>query len=81
MGVQVVDRWILARLRNRIFFSLVELNGAIMRLLEELKNRPMQHLGKPCKQLFEELDQPCNCIHYSLAGSSASQIMLELSST
>ncbi|MBE3144901.1 MAG: transposase, partial [Planctomycetes bacterium] len=58
VGVQVVERWILARLRNRTFFSLAELNRAIVRLLEELNNRPMKHLGKSRKQLFEELDQP-----------------------
>jgi transposase len=58
VGVQVVERWILARLRKRTFFSLGDLNGAIVRLLEELNNRPMEHLEKSRKQLFEELDQP-----------------------
>jgi transposase len=28
VGVQVVERWILARLRHRRFFSLAELNAA-----------------------------------------------------
>jgi transposase len=45
VGVQVVERWILARLRDRTFFSLAELNQAIGELLEELNNRPMAHLG------------------------------------
>jgi transposase len=58
VGVQVVERWILARLRDRIFFSLAELNRAIAQLLEVLNNRPMQHLGKSRKQLFDELDRP-----------------------
>jgi len=58
VGVQVVERWILARLRNCTFFSLTGLNRAILKLLEELNNRPMEHLGKSRKQLFEELDQP-----------------------
>jgi transposase len=58
VGVQVVERWILARLRNCTFFSLGELNRAIRKLLEELNNRPMQHLEKSRRQLFEELDQP-----------------------
>ena len=49
VGVQVVERWILARLRNRTFFSLAELNHAIEQLLEELNNRPMKHLGKSRK--------------------------------
>ena len=39
VGVQVVERWILARLRNRRFFSLAELNQAIRELLEDLNRR------------------------------------------
>ena len=58
VGVQVVERWILARLRNRTFFSLAELNCAIIELLKELNERPMKHLGKSRKELFEELDRP-----------------------
>lgn len=58
VGVQVVERWILARLRNRTFFSLAELNRAIRQLLEELNQRPMEHLEKSRRALFEELDQP-----------------------
>jgi len=58
VGVQVVERWILARLRNRIFFSLAELNRAILKLLEELNHRQMEHLERSRLELFEELDQP-----------------------
>ena len=58
VGVQVVERWILARLRNRKFFSLTDLNNAIYELLEELNNRLMRHLGKSRSELFEALDQP-----------------------
>lgn len=58
VGVQVVERWILARLRNRTFFSLAELNRAIRQLLEDLNNWPMEHLEKSRRALFEELDQP-----------------------
>jgi transposase len=57
-GVLIVQRWILARLRNRIFHSLAELNGAIRELLEEANQRPMQLLKKNRRQLFEELDKP-----------------------
>ena len=39
-GVQVVERWILAALRHRTFFSLAELNTAIRELLEKLNTRP-----------------------------------------
>jgi len=58
VGVQVVERWILARLRNRTFFSLAELNRAILKLLEEINYRQMEHLEKSRRELFEELDQP-----------------------
>jgi transposase len=56
--VQVVERWILARQRNRTFFSLAELNQAIAKLLADLNDRPMKHLGQSRRELFAELDQP-----------------------
>jgi transposase len=57
-GVLVAKRWILARLRNRVFFSLAELNAAIWELLEALNSRPMKAVGKSRRELFEELDRP-----------------------
>lgn len=57
-GVQIVERWILARLRDRQFFSLPELNSAIGSLLIELNERAFQKLdGSRCSR-FIELDQP-----------------------
>jgi transposase len=44
VGVQVVERWILARLRHRQFFSLAEVNQAIRELLSQLNDRPFQKL-------------------------------------
>ena len=58
VGVQLVERWILARLRNRRFFSLAELNQAIRELLETLNGRVTKHLGASRRQLFEALDCP-----------------------
>ena len=58
VGVQVVERRILARLRNRRFFSLAEANQAIRELLEELNDRQSKHLGACRRRLFEELDRP-----------------------
>jgi transposase len=58
VGVQVVERWILARLRDRTFFSLAELNQAIRDSLVELNERPMKHLGQSRRELFLELDRP-----------------------
>ncbi|HUC63963.1 MAG TPA: IS21 family transposase [Stellaceae bacterium] len=57
-GVLVVERWILARLRHQRFFSLAELNAAIVTLLADLNDRPMRRLGVSRRQLFEELDRP-----------------------
>ena len=57
-GVQNVERWVLAPLRKRTFFSLAELNQAIKPLLKALNERTMQHLGKSRQELFIELDQP-----------------------
>ena len=58
VAVQVVERWILARLRNRQFFSLKQLNDVIGELLVELNSKPFQKLPGCRKQLFEALDQP-----------------------
>jgi hypothetical protein len=57
-GVLVVERWILARLRNRTFFSLDELNQAITELLEYLNSKPMQKLKRSRREQFERLDRP-----------------------
>ena len=56
--MQVVERWILAALRNRTFFSLAELNAAIAKLLERLNNRPFRKLPGSRRELFEQLDRP-----------------------
>jgi transposase len=58
VGVQVVERWILARLRKRTFFSLAELNQAIRELLEQLNRRVTRHLGASRRQLFDQLERP-----------------------
>lgn len=57
-SVQNVERWVLAPLRNRTFFSIGEANRAIVPLLEALNQKEMQQMGKSRKELFEELDQP-----------------------
>jgi transposase len=57
-GVQVVERWILARLRNHTFFNLAELNEEIGKLLEELNSKPFQKLPGSRKSMYEQLDRP-----------------------
>ena len=58
VAVQIVQRWILARLRHRRFFSLPELNLAIAELLEDLNRRPFKKLPGCRQSAFESLDQP-----------------------
>ena len=58
VGVQVVQRWILARLRNRRFFSLAELNQTIRELTAQLNDRPMRGWGTTRRALFVQLDRP-----------------------
>jgi transposase/DNA replication protein DnaC len=56
VGVQVVERWILARLRNRRLFSLAELNRAIAELLADLNQRPFKKLPGCRASAFVALD-------------------------
>jgi len=57
-GVLLVQRWILAALRNRTFFSLRELNVAIRELLTKLNNRPFKKLPGNRMSRFLEIDKP-----------------------
>ena len=57
-GVQVVQRWVVAALRNRKFFSLQELNQAIGELLVRLNQRPFRKCEGSRASLFHSLDQP-----------------------
>jgi len=58
VAVQVVERWILARLRHHTFFSLADLNRSIRELLVELNEREFQKLPGSRRSQFEALDQP-----------------------
>lgn len=58
VGVQIVQRWIVARLRNRTFFSLEDLNAAIAELLEDLNARPFTKLEGCRRSAFEAIDRP-----------------------
>jgi transposase len=58
VGVQVVERWIMAKLRKQIFFSLAELNHVIAKLLDDLNQRPFKKLPGNRREAFEKLDQP-----------------------
>ena len=58
VAVQVATRWIIAKLRNIRFFSLVELNAAIRDCVTALNDRVSRHLGASRRALFAALDQP-----------------------
>lgn len=57
-AVQVAQRWILACLRDRVFYSLAEMNAAIRPLLDQLNNRTMRVVGRSRRELFETIDRP-----------------------
>lgn len=58
-AVLIVERWLLGRLRRRIFHSLAEVNAAIAELMTHLnEERPIRRLGVTRRQLLEEIDRP-----------------------
>jgi transposase len=57
VGVQIAERWILAALRNRTFFSLTELNEAIFELREKLNHRPFKKLKGSRRSWFETMER------------------------
>lgn len=58
VGVQLVQRWIAARLRHRRFRSLAELNTVIRELLDRFNGKVTRHLGASRRDLFDALDRP-----------------------
>ncbi|MFT5043625.1 MAG: transposase [Porticoccaceae bacterium] len=57
VAVQIVERWIMARLRHHTFFSLVELNLCIKALLVELNDKPFKQLPGSRRTAFEMIEQ------------------------
>lgn len=57
VGVQVVERWILAALRNRKFFSIAELNQAIRELLIKLNQRRFKKLEGSRESVFLTIEK------------------------
>ena len=58
VAVQIVERWIMARLRHQTFFTLAALNQAIRLLLDDLNQRPFKKLPGTRLSQFEQLDKP-----------------------
>ncbi|MBC7018248.1 IS21 family transposase, partial [Salmonella enterica subsp. enterica serovar Enteritidis] len=57
-GVLIAQRRILARLRNRKFFSLAELNVAIAELLDDLNARAFRKMPGSRRTAFTSIAQP-----------------------
>jgi transposase len=57
-AVLLVERWILAALRNRVFHSIAEVNEAIRPLLDKINAKKMKRIGESRAELFEKLDKP-----------------------
>jgi transposase len=57
VAVLLATRWIVAKLRNRRFFSLAELNAAIHACVADLNTRVSRHLGASRARLFEDLER------------------------
>jgi transposase len=58
-AVLIVERWLLGRLRRRIFPSLADVNAALGELMTQLNERqPLRRLGVTRRQLLEEVDRP-----------------------
>jgi transposase len=58
VGVQVAERWLLARIRNERFTSLGALNARLAELVAELNGRTMRTYKASRRDLFERLDRP-----------------------
>ena len=56
VAVLLATRWIIAKLRNRKFFTLSELNAAIRECLTTLNERVTRHLGASRRGLFEGIE-------------------------
>jgi transposase len=57
-GVLIAERWIIARLRDRRFFSVAEANAAIRDCVAEINARPFQQMDGSRKGLSGSLDRP-----------------------
>ena len=58
-AVRIMERYLLGRLRNKLFYSLGELNAAIKDVLVDLNDvRKIRRLGVTRRALFEEVDRP-----------------------
>jgi transposase len=58
VAVQIAQRWILGRLRNRVFHSLSALNAAIRESMADLNARVMRDYKASRREMYERFDRP-----------------------
>jgi transposase len=58
VGVQIAERWLLARIRNETFTSLGALNARLAELVAWLNERTMRTYKASRRELYERLDKP-----------------------
>jgi transposase len=58
VGVQLVERWIMMRLRKQVFYTLASLNIAIRALLDELNRKPFKKRSGSRLSQFQQIDRP-----------------------
>jgi transposase len=58
VAVQIVERFVLAKLRNTTFFSLADLNTAIRACVAAINAKVMRRVGKSRVELLETLERP-----------------------
>jgi len=58
VGVQIVERWVLAKIRNERFESIGGLNARLFELTADLNSRMMRTYKASRRELYERLDKP-----------------------
>lgn len=58
VGVQIVERWIMARIRKETFFSLKQLNQRISELVTWMNLKVMKQYDESRTSLFQRIDRP-----------------------
>ena len=58
VGVLIIERYVLARLRKTRFFSLAELNVAMREIVVDLNTRVMRKLGVSRVELLQKIERP-----------------------
>ena len=81
VSVQIAQRWVLAVLRHRTFFTLAALNVAIRERIDAINDRVMKHLGVRRRALWTQLDRPARrplpTSRYELAEWKAARVNID----